>query len=254
MDGQDSVPACYTGAERGSCLGTCGIDSCAGTCILFGYLSAWSDAGYHFMDKREKKKKQYRFSYSPEKKVLRYGMLGVFVVALLSGVGSLAALLAPYSSYGRIVQNLLSPVYQWGNNLLACFAERMDSYAFYETDVWMRSLPTFVIAAITFILLAILAWRNGRTYCNTICPVGTVLGFLSRFSLFRITIDESKCNACGLCSRKCKAACIDGKEHRVDYSRCVACMDCIDTCRHQAITYRWVRKNEKMWKLERTIG
>ena len=139
----------------------------------------------------KRKKKQYRFSYSPEKKVLRYGMLGVFVVALLSGVGSLAALLAPYSSYGRIVQNLLSPVYQWGNNLLAYFAERMDSYAFYETDVWMRSLPTFVIAAITFILLAILAWRNGRTYCNTICPVGTVLGFLSRFSLFRITIDES---------------------------------------------------------------
>ena len=108
----------------------------------------------------KRKKKQYRFSYSPEKKVLRYGMLGVFVVALLSGVGSLAALLAPYSSYGRIVQNLLSPVYQWGNNLLAYFAERMDSYAFYETDIWMRSLPTFVIAAITFILLAILAWRN----------------------------------------------------------------------------------------------
>ena len=116
----------------------------------------------------KRKTKQYRFSYSPEKKVLRYGMLGVFVVALLSGVGSLAALLAPYSSYGRIVQNLLSPVYQWGNNLLACFAERMDSYAFYETDVWMRSLPTFVIAAITFILLAILAWRNGRTYCTLI--------------------------------------------------------------------------------------
>lgn len=100
----------------------------------------------------KRKKKQYRFSYSPEKKVLRYGMLGVFVVALLSGVGSLAALLAPYSSYGRIVQNLLSPVYQWGNNLLAYFAERMDSYAFYETDIWMRSLPTFVIAAITFIV------------------------------------------------------------------------------------------------------
>lgn len=68
--------------------------------------------------------------------------------------------------------------------------------------------------------------------------MGTVLGFLSRFSLFRITIDEEKCNACGLCSRKCKAACINGDEHRVDYSRCVACMDCIDTCRHGAIHYQ----------------
>lgn len=62
--------------------------------------------------------------------------------------------------------------------------------------------------------------------------------FSSVFSLFRITINESKCNRCGLCSRKCKAACIDGKEHRIDHSRCVACMDCIDTCKHGAVGFR----------------
>lgn len=185
-----------------------------------------------------RKKKRYRFSYSPEKKWLRYGVLVLFIVAMVAGIGSFVALLAPYSSYGRIASNLFAPVYRWGNNLLAYFAERADSYAIYETEVWMKSLPTFVIAVTTFIVLAVLAWRNGRTYCNTICPVGTVLGFFSRFSLFRITIDESKCNRCGLCSRKCKAACIDGKEHRIDYSRCVACMDCIDTCNHGAIGFR----------------
>lgn len=106
----------------------------------------------------------------------------------------------------------------------------------------MKSLPTLIIAVVTFIVLAVLAWRNGRTYCNTICPVGTVLGFLSRFSLFRITIDESKCNRCGLCSRKCKAACINGREPRIDYSRCVACMDCIETCQHGAIGFRMREK------------
>ena len=185
-----------------------------------------------------RKKKRYRFSYSPEKKWLRYGVLVLFIMAMVAGIGSFVALLAPYSSYGRIASNLFAPVYRWGNNLLAYFAERADSYAFYETEVWMRSLPTFIIAVLTLVVLAVLAWRNGRTYCNTICPVGTVLGFFSRFSLFRITIDESKCNRCGLCSRKCKAACIDGKEHRIDYSRCVACMDCIDTCNHGAIGFR----------------
>lgn len=185
-----------------------------------------------------RKKKRYRFSYSPEKKWLRYGIFGLFVIALVAGIGSFVALLAPYSSYGRIASNLFAPIYRWGNNLLAYFAERADSYAFYETEVWMKSLPTFIIAVLTLVVLAVLAWRNGRTYCNTICPVGTVLGFFSRFSLFRITIDESKCNRCGLCSRKCKAACIDGKEHRIDYSRCVACMDCIDTCNHGAIGFR----------------
>ena len=191
-----------------------------------------------WLNSRRKKKQKYRFSYSPALSWLRCTMLGVFIVALVAGVGSLAALLAPYSSYGRIASNFFAPVYRWGNNLLAYFAERADSYAFYETDVWLKSLPTFLIALVTLVVIVVLAWRNGRTYCNTICPVGTVLGFLSRFALFRITIDADKCNACGLCSRQCKAACIDSKTHQVDYSRCVACMDCIDTCKHDAIHYR----------------
>ncbi|MDE7450957.1 MAG: 4Fe-4S binding protein, partial [Alistipes sp.] len=156
---------------------------------------------------------------------------------LVAGIGSVVALLAPYSSYGRIVTNLFAPFYRWGNNLLAWFAERVDSYAFYSADVWLRSLPTFLIATVTFVLLVVLAWRNGRTYCNTICPVGTILGFLSRHSLFRPVIDTAKCNGCKLCSRRCKAACIDAENHIIDYSRCVACMDCIDTCAHGAIRY-----------------
>lgn len=77
-----------------------------------------------------RKKKKYRFSYSPEKKWLRYSMFVLFIVALIAGIGSFVALLAPYSSYGRIVQNLFSPFYRRGNNLLAYFAERFDSYAF----------------------------------------------------------------------------------------------------------------------------
>lgn len=194
----------------------------------------------------QRKKKKYRFSYSPEVKWLRYGVLGFFVIALIAGAGSFVALLAPYSSYGRIAANLFAPIYRWGNNLLAYFAERADSYAFYETEVWMKGLPTFVIAAVTFIVLVVLAWRNGRTYCNTICPVGTILGFFSRFSLFRPVLDAEKCKHCSLCSRRCKAACIDSKNHRIDYSRCVACMDCLDTCKHDALRLqcRW-KKTEK---------
>ncbi len=102
----------------------------------------------------------------------------------------------------------------------------------------MKSLPTFIIAAATFVILILLAWRNGRTYCNTICPVGTVLGFLSRYSLFRVTIDTDKCNGCGLCARHCKAACINSKEHTIDYSRCVACMDCLGKCKQKALSYQ----------------
>ena len=206
-------------------------------CSVICPLGVFQDVVSWFSGRRKKKK--YRFSYSPAVSWLRYGMLGVFIIAMIAGIGSVVALLAPYSSYGRIVSNLFAPVYQWGNNVLAYFAERSDSYAFYETSVWLKSLPTFIIAAVTFVALVVLAWRNGRTYCNTICPVGTVLGFFSRYSLFRPEIDAEKCTNCSLCSRKCKAACINYKDHRIDYSRCVTCMDCIDSCKHGAISYKY---------------
>ena len=184
------------------------------------------------------KQKKNRFRYSPAMKWLRYGVLGVFIIMMVAGLNSLAILLAPYSAYGRIASSLFAPVWQWGNNLLAYFAERMDSYAFYEVDVWIKSLSTMLIAIVTLVVLFILAWRNGRTYCNTICPVGTVLGFISKYAIFKPVIDTSKCNSCGLCARNCKASCINIKEHKIDYSRCVACMNCIGKCPKNAIQYK----------------
>ena len=192
------------------------------------------------------KKNRFRFSWSPAKNWLRYGMLALFIILLVAGVNSAVALLAPYSAYGRIASSLLAPIYQWGNNFFAWIAEKADSYAFYSTEVWLRSLPTFIVALVTFVVIFVLAWKNGRTWCNTICPVGTVLGFFSRFSVFAPVIDTEKCRNCGLCGKQCKASCINTKEHEIDYSRCVACMDCIDTCKDGAIhyAYRYAKKAE----------
>ena len=195
---------------------------------------------------KTKKKNRFRFSWSPAKNWLRYGMLALFIILLVAGVNSAVALLAPYSAYGRIASSLLAPIYQWGNNFFAWIAEKADSYAFYSTEVWLRSLPTFIVALVTFVVIFVLAWKNGRTWCNTICPVGTVLGFFSRFSVFAPVIDTEKCRNCGLCGKQCKASCINTKEHEIDYSRCVACMDCIDTCKDGAIhyAYRYAKKAE----------
>ena len=184
-----------------------------------------------------KKNKKNRYNYSQAKNILRYTFLIIMTVGIVLGIGSIVALLAPYSAYGRIAQNLLSPLWIWCNNLLADIAARNGSYAIYSVDIWIRSLVTFVIALVTVTFIFIMAWRNGRTYCNTICPVGTVLGCLSRYSLLKPVIDTSKCNSCGLCARNCKGACIDSKHHMIDYSRCVACMDCIDKCHKGAISY-----------------
>ena len=191
-----------------------------------------------WIHKKSNKKARFRFTYSPAKNWLRYLVLALFVIGLVLGASSIALLLAPYSAYGRIAANIFAPLYQLGNNVLAYFAERADSYAFYKVDVWIKAASSLAIAAITFVVVGFLAWKHGRTWCNTICPVGTVLGFLSRFSFFAPVIDTEKCRNCGLCSKQCKASCIDMDNHKIDYSRCVVCMDCIDTCKDGAIKYK----------------
>ncbi len=184
-----------------------------------------------------KKVKKNRYTYSKEVKWLRYPLLIVFIIALLAGIGTLFQLLAPYSAFGRIATNLLQPVWQAGNNVLASIAEYYDSYAFYHTNIWLRALPSLVISIVTLVILAVLAWRNGRTYCNTICPVGTFLSFFSRFSFLKIHFDVEKCKNCSLCTKNCKASCIDFKTHSVDATRCVVCGDCIESCKFGALSY-----------------
>ena len=148
-----------------------------------------------------KRAKKNRYRYSPALNTLRYTILALMVLAIVFGISAFVALLAPYSAYGRIAQTILSPIWLLCNNLLARWAEAEDSYTFYNVDIWLRGWITLGVASATLIILGIPAWRNGLTYCKTVCPVGTILGFLSRFSLLKPTIDTSKCNACGLCAR-----------------------------------------------------
>ena len=188
-----------------------------------------------------KKAKKNRYSFSKELKWVRYPVLAVFIVAHAAGLAVLVQLLAPYSAFGRILTNLLQPVYIAGNNVLASIAESADSYLFYHQDLWLRSVSSLVIAAVTLVVLFVLAWRHGRTWCNTICPVGTLLSFLARFSFLKISFDEEKCRNCSMCSKNCKASCIDFKNHKVDYSRCVVCGDCIESCKFGALSYRRIK-------------
>ncbi|MDR1780126.1 MAG: 4Fe-4S binding protein [Tannerella sp.] len=203
-------------------------------CSVICPLGVFQDVISWFASKRKKN----RFAYSPALAWLRYTVLAVYAAAIALGISSFVALLDPYGAYGRIASSFLAPVYQWSNNLLAYLSERMGNYAFYPVEVTGTGLIVIAIAAITLVAVVLLAWRGGRTYCNTICPVGTLLGFVSRFSIFKPLIDIEKCNGCKLCSRNCKASCINADEHRIDYSRCVACMDCIGKCKQGAIKFK----------------
>ena len=201
-------------------------------------------------------RKKNRFKFTKENKILRYSVLVIFIASLLAGIGSIVALLAPYSAFGRIIQSVVQPGYLAINNLIADWAAKHEIYSVYHMEVWIKSLPVLITAVATIVVLFIMAWTGGRTYCNSICPVGTILGLISRYSIFKPTIDISKCNSCGLCSRNCKSQCIDSKSHDIDYSRCVVCGNCIDKCTKGAIKYTlsWGKKQSSATSTDDNIN
>lgn len=204
-------------------------------CSVICPMGIFQDLVNWISKKTAKKKKRFRFS--PAKNILRAVVLGVTIIASLSGFMVVLGLLDPYSAFGRMITNVFKPVYMSGNNLLESVFSRFDNYTFYQVDASLVSISSFIIGLITFLLITFLAWKHGRTWCNTVCPVGTFLGFISRFSLFKIRIDESKCTHCMICGTKCKASCIDSKNQKIDYTRCVDCFDCLGACKEKALVY-----------------
>ncbi len=177
-------------------------------CSVICPLGVFQDIVSNISGRRKGKKN--RFTSSREVAWLRYLVWTLFFAAVIFGVQAFVALIEPYSAFGRIVTSIKHPM-----------------------------LPTAIIAAVTLVVIAILAWRNGRTWCNTICPVGTLLSFFSRCAMFRPVIDTEKCKDCKSCEKRCKASCINIASHKVDYSRCVACFDCIDNCKFDALHYEF---------------
>ncbi len=80
--------------------------------------------------------------------------------------------------------------------------------------------------------------KKGRLFCNTLCPVGALLGIISRFSMFKPTIEKSACTSCWICSMNCKAGCIDAGKMKIDASRCVGCLDCMISCPKSGLKYK----------------
>lgn len=145
--------------------------------------------------------------------------------------------LEPYAIYGRMASSLAAPLVRSGNNQLAVWAARHGSYAFHTVEVVAPPLCMVVLSAVLLaLILALAAWR-GRFWCNAVCPVGTVLGCLSRFSLLKPKIDPAKCVKCRLCEKACKARSIDIANDMIDRTTCVACFACGAVCPKGALTW-----------------
>lgn len=154
-----------------------------------------------------------KFRYRKPLPWVRYTVLVLFVAMMVFGLNSLVVLIAPYSAYTRMVQGFMTP------GMLRVVA-----------------VATFVVM-FGFTLF-------GRLWCNTFCPVGTLLGLVAKYRLFGIRIDATKCVGCHQCERGCKCGCIDiDGGCTVDDSRCVDCWNCLSKCKFDAISIGKVTHN-----------
>jgi ferredoxin len=183
-----------------------------------------------YLKRKFKKKKRYKFKFLKPMPWLRYSFVALTVAFLFGGSILILALLDPYSLFGRIASDLFRPALSAVNNLVADVLNSFDVYGLYKINV--KSIH-FEVLIIPIIFLGLVIWMSltkGRLYCNTVCPVGTFLGLISKVSLFKIELDENTCTKCSLCEKACKGGCIDYKNLYVDFSRCVGCFNCVAVC------------------------
>ncbi|MDR1146764.1 MAG: 4Fe-4S dicluster domain-containing protein [Verrucomicrobiales bacterium] len=188
-----------------------------------------------------RRKKKFLGYKKPANK-LRYSILAAVSVSVSVAAGAGGAVLAwldPYSNFGRLAGNVLRPLIVSGNNLASEALRALGTDA--VPRVTVHWVPPAVLAAtlmVTAAVVALAVWR-GRLYCNTICPVGALLGLVAKFSLWKLTIDQAACKKCGDCLRACKAQCINLRAGEIDFSRCVACYNCVAVCDEHGIKYRF---------------
>lgn len=203
----------------------------------------------------KKSRRKSRFEYSRGFPVLRYIVFVLFFVAMVigiyyAGVRTWASLVEPYSAYGRIATTVFGPAWDLGNNILADLSVQKDNTMFWHLGPQTFSWLTLTIALVTLLILVLCVAFGGRLWCNTLCPAGTLLGLVSRYSLLAPVINKSRCVSCRKCERDCKAQCIDIKNKYIDYSRCVTCYNCLGDCKFSALSYTWRTRASQYAKSE----
>lgn len=195
-------------------------------------LGVWQDGCARARRLSDKSRRRNHYHYSRPLTTWRTVSLVVFLIAVFLGIAIVTGLLEPWTIYSDACSRLLAPAVSYIGGFMKDPAIRIASAA--TTGAIVSALLLGGISAI--------ASRHGRTFCNTLCPVGTALGYVSRYSLIHIEIDTDLCTQCRRCEHACKASCIDLIDHVVDGSRCVGCFDCLTACRDGAIRYTATRK------------
>lgn len=182
------------------------------------------------------RRRVYRYD-GPDNK-LRGAMLIIALISALVGFNFLLSVLDPYSVFCRICNDVCNPI-------LAFVARKLDGVGLeggYAAMAVTTSVASSIFATLILVITMAVSMMFGRTICNTMCPVGTILGAISRYSIYQFDIDTDLCTQCRKCESVCKSRCIDMQDHVVDSTRCVVCFNCVSVCPNNALRYTTNRK------------
>jgi len=113
-------------------------------------------------------------------------------------------------------------------------------------DSWLR--PTImplqlayyrdsVLFAGLFLCLIALDLFASRFWCRYLCPLGGLLGLLSKLAVFRRRLKQ-ECKGCTLCTELCPTGTINpAKGYASDPGECTMCLDCLETCPRGLTTF-----------------
>ena len=94
-----------------------------------------------------------------------------------------------------------------------------------------------------FLLILGLNLYERRFWCKYLCPLGALLGILSRFAFLKRSVSEG-CTSCGICEKACPNNAVIDRDGTWRGSECLYCMDCDDLCPEEAISFGWKGRGE----------
>ncbi|MCD6420594.1 MAG: 4Fe-4S binding protein [Synergistetes bacterium] len=105
------------------------------------------------------------------------------------------------------------------------------------TEVYWLAIGNIFYYVIGISLAALL--KDNRAFCKYVCPVPVLQKLTSRFSLLKVSIDNSKCIDCHLCEKNCpmdiELLKYKNEGKRILSTECILCTTCQDVCPQNAI-------------------